>query len=135
MKITICGSLKFHDNLLVLEEKLKNLGHIVYMPVKAEGVDYWEKDGTARVAAKKGMDLISKHMDKIQKSDAILVCNYDKKDITNYVGANTFAEILMAHYFKKKIFFLNPIPAQDYISEELLSVDPVIVNGKLESID
>ncbi len=134
MTITICASLKFWDETLELKAGLEKLGHIVYTPVKVEGVDYWEEDGSKRVAAKKTQDLISEHMEKIEKSDAILVANYTKKDIENYIGANTFMEIGFAHHLKKKIFFINPMPNQPYIKEELESVEPIILEGDLSRI-
>jgi hypothetical protein len=134
MKITICASLKFHDEILELEKKLEQLGHTVYMPVKAEGVDYWAKDGSARVEAKRNLGLIGKHMDKIKNSDAILVANYTKRDVKNYVGANTFSEIVFAHYISKKIYFLNPTPDQEYIADEIESVNPTVIDGDLEKI-
>ncbi|HUD05379.1 MAG TPA: hypothetical protein VMR18_00445 [Candidatus Saccharimonadales bacterium] len=134
MKITICASLKFHDELLDLERRLKDLGHVVYMPIKVDGVDYWAKDGSARVAAKRGLGLISKHMDKIKGSNAILVANYTKRNIKNYIGANTFAEIIFASYVNKKIFLLNPIPNQSYIVDEIQSVNPILLNGDLAKV-
>jgi hypothetical protein len=73
-------------------------------------------------------------MDKIEKSDAILVANYTKKEIENYIGANTFLEIGFAHHIGKKIYFLNPIPDQPYIREELEAVEPVVLNGNLDKI-
>ena len=134
MTITICASLKFWDETLELKSKLEKLGHTVYTPIKVDGVDYWEEDGSKRVAAKKTQDLISEHMKKIEQSDAILVANYTKKDIENYIGANTFMEIGFAHYLKKKIFLLNSIPDQPYIREELESVDTVVLRGDLSKI-
>lgn len=134
MVITICSSLKFWDEVSGLKRKLEELGHTVYMPIKVEGVDYWEEDGTKRIAAKKAQELISEHMDKIEKSEAILVANYTKREIENYVGANTFLEIGFAHHIGKKIYFLNPIPDQPYIREELESVEPIILNGDLRKI-
>jgi hypothetical protein len=134
MIITICSSLKFWDEVLKLKDGLEEFGHTVYTPIKVEGVDYWEEDGSKRVAAKKARDLISEHMKKIEESDAILVANYTKKEIENYIGANTFMEIGFAHYIKKKIFFINPIPDQPYIREELDSVEPIILDGDLGKI-
>jgi hypothetical protein len=57
--------------------------------------------------------------------------NITKKDIENYVGANTFLEIGFAHYIEKKIYFLNPIPNQLYIIDELQTIEPIILNGDL----
>jgi len=73
-------------------------------------------------------------MDKILKSDAILVVNITKDNIENYVGANTFLEIGFAHYKQKKIFLLNPLPGQSYIIDELETVEPEIINGDLSKI-
>lgn len=134
MIITICSSIKFYDEMLQVKEKLKELGHKVHMPVKAQGVDYWEEDNTKRVEAKKNFEFIGEHMDKIEKSDAILVVNVTKKDIENYIGANTFLEMGFAYYRKKKIYMLNPLPNQPYIIDELLTFDPIILNGNLEKI-
>jgi hypothetical protein len=131
MTITICGSLKFHDEMVSIQNDLEKMGHTVLMPIKADGVDYWSKDNTARVKAKKGLELISEHFRKIEKSDVVLVVNITKGDIKNYVGANTFLEIGFAHYINKKIYFLNPIPDQPYILDEIQTIDPVILGGDL----
>ncbi|MBU2101361.1 nucleoside 2-deoxyribosyltransferase domain-containing protein [Patescibacteria group bacterium] len=134
MTITICSSLKFWDEIQEVKEGLEELGYTIYMPIKAEGVDYWEEDGSKRVAAKKTQELISEHMEKIEQSDAILVANYTKKEIENYIGANTFLEIGFAHHIGKKIYFLNPIPNQPYIREELEAVEPIILNRDLSKV-
>lgn len=122
------------DEMIAIQKTLESAGHTVYMPIKADGVDYWAEDGTSRVEAKKELDLISKHMDKIQKSDAIIVANYTKRDIENYVGANTFAEMMYAHYVQKKIYLVNPKPEQSYIRDELDSMDLVLLNGDLNLV-
>jgi nucleoside 2-deoxyribosyltransferase len=134
MIITICGSIKFMDEMKKAEAKLKKLGHKVLMPVKAEGVDYWAEDNKDRVEAKKKFGFIGKHMSKIEKSDAILVVNVTKKGIKNYIGANTFLEMGFAYYRKKKIFTLNALPNQPYIIDELLTFNPIILNGDLSKI-
>ena len=134
MTITICGSIKFHDDMLDIQKKLEAKGHTILMPVKADGVDYWAADNTARVKAKKELELISEHFKKIEKSDAILVVNITKREIENYVGANTFLEIGFAHYIDKKIYFLNPIPDQPYILDELQTIEPIVLHGDLEKL-
>jgi hypothetical protein len=134
MTITLCGSIKFFDKMLEVQKELEALGHEVLMPVKAPGVDYWAADNTKRVAAKKGMELINEHFHKIEKSDAILVVNMTKGEIENYIGANTFLELGFAHYHNKKIFLLNAIPDQPYIIDEVLTIDPILLEGKLADL-
>lgn len=134
MIITICGSIKFMNEMKKAQKKLEKLGHIVHMPVKARGVDYWSEDNASRVKAKKKFEFIGKHMNEIEKSDAILVVNVTKKDTKNYIGASTFLEMGFAHYRKKKIYTLNPLPDQSYIVDELLTIGPITLNGDLSKI-
>lgn len=84
--------------------------------------------------AKKRYEFIDEHLKKIEKSDAILVVNITKRDIENYIGANTFLEMGFAHYKKRKVFALNPLPNQKYILDEVLTIDPIILNGDLTKI-
>lgn len=134
MKITICGTVKFMEQMEEAGLKLQALGHEVLMPIKAEGVDYWSNDNSGRVEAKKKYGFIGKHFGKIDGSDAILVVNVAKDSIDNYIGANTFLEIGFAYYKNKKIYFLNPIPGQPYIKDELEVFEPVIINGDYSKI-
>ncbi len=76
------------------------------------------------------MDLINEHWKKILKSDCILVANYEKKEISGYVGGNTFLEMGFAFVTGKPIFMLNPIPDMSYTSE-MEGMQPVILNNKL----
>ncbi len=110
------------------------MGHVVLMPIKVDGVDYWSGDNSGRVVAKGKLRLIDEHMDKIEKSDAILVVNITKGDIKNYIGANTFLEIGFAHYRGRKIYSLNPLPDQPYIKDEIETINPVVLSGDLTQI-
>ena len=67
-------------------------------------------------------------------SDAILVLNYDKKGIKNYIGGNTLMEIGFAHILNKKIFLLNPIPDIDFYKSEIEATKPIILNGNLSNL-
>lgn len=78
-------------------------------------------------------EAIRNHFDKVVWSDAILVLNHSKKDISNYIGANTLLEMGLAFHYKKPIYLLNPIPEVSY-KEEILGMKPVIINGDLKLI-
>ena len=134
MKITLCGSMKFFDQMTDIQKQLEVSGHEVYYPTKVSGLNYWEEDGSKRVEAKKSLNLAKIHLDKIEASDAILVCNYTKGDIENYIGPSTFIEMAFAHYRDKKIYVLNPLPNQKYIDDELQSYDAVLVDGDLSKV-
>lgn len=134
MIITICGSMKFVEEMHKLKKQLERLGHTVEMPVDVPGVDYWASAGDERSKAKARLNLITEHFHRIEGSDAILIANYSKPDAENYIGANTFAEIIFAHFVRKQVYLLNPLPAQAYILEELQAITPTILNGNLEKI-
>jgi hypothetical protein len=146
MKITICGSIAFFDNMLKVKSELESLGHEVKTPPttitdnagKQISVERYyeirktETDPTSWVWNTKTI-AIQNHFDKIYWSDAILVLNYDKNQIKNYIGANTFLEMGVAFYLKKPIYLFNNIPQQEN-TEEILGLKPIQINQDLSKI-
>ncbi len=127
-----------------IKKELEKKGHEVFLPESimkfslrsAEDVDTFKSDKMGYMRMKPSY--IRNHFEKIEKSDAILVVNGEKGGIKNYIGGNTFAEIMIAFYLNKKIFLLNPIPTHkrfDVFYEELKSINPIILNGNLDNIE
>lgn len=133
MKVCICCSLSFTDEVLALAKELEQLGHEVLLPNGVLSNIINEPDFDP-VQAKITTGNVNKHIDKVRQSDAVLVCNYDKKDIKNYIGANTFLEIAAAHYFDKPIFALHALPDQPYINDELQSFGIKVIDGNLKAL-
>jgi len=147
MRITICGSVAFQDEVLSVKEKLEKLGHEVRLwPLqvkdeKGKLISIKEYYKIRKVAADdekwvwdRKAEAVRKHFDKIAWSDAILVANYDRNDVKGYIGGNTLMEMGVAFFLKKKIYLLNEIPELSY-KEEILGVRPIILGGDLNSID
>ncbi len=142
MKIVICGSMAFAKQMNSAKEELESKGHTVDIPefveefMKIKKLEMRAKRGGGSEGAKLKIDhdLIRGHWNKIKKGDAILVLNYTKNRIKNYIGGNSFLEMGFAHILKKKIFLLNPIPTNKSYHEEILSMKPVILNGNLSKI-
>lgn len=146
MKITICGSIAFFQEMLETKKKLEELGHEVKLPpteVPDENgqmipvTKYYElrkttKDDTSWVWNNKKLAMLN-HFAKEEWADAILVLNCDKKGIAGYVGANTLIEMGMALYLKKPIYMFNPLPEID-CKEEILGMRPVVINRDLSLI-
>ncbi len=143
MKITICGSLSLCDEILKVKEELKRRGHEVLIPKSiiefslrnAEDVDEFKSEKNDYLKIKP--IYMRDHFDKIKKSEAILVVNKEKRGIEDYIGGNTFAEIIVAFFLNKKIFLLNPIPTHERLSafyEEVKAVNPVVLNGNLDEL-
>ena len=140
MKITICGSIKFADKLVSVYRQLEALGHEPMMHDDMFGI----ADGTARELIdgikidhgeiKKKYNFIKWWHDCIVSGDAILVCNFDKNGIKNYIGGNTLMEIGFAHTNNKKIFLLNPIPKSVSYVDEIKAMMGVVIRGDLSKI-
>lgn len=149
MKITICGSIAFQNEILSLKEKLEEMGHeigIWSFEVKNKNGKFISVQEYYKIRQKvRGVDdnqewvwnrkaeAIMEHFNKIVWSDVILVANYDKKDIKGYVGGNSLMEMGVAFFLKKKIYLLNEIPEISY-KEEILGMKPIILNGDLNKI-
>jgi len=125
------------EKVIEIKDRLTKMGHIVfttpYLEISAVELQklIFDKDYLERTKPR----LIKKHFDNILKSDAILVINLDKENVKNYIGGNTFAEIVFAFYKNKKLFFFNPIPEEIKIfNDELKAVKPIIINGNLNLI-
>jgi len=80
----------------------------------------------------KGM-MMKRDEPNIEPQDAILVLNFEKKGIANYIGGATFLEIYTAWKMGKKIFFHNPLPSCSF-TDELKGINPILINGNLEMI-
>ena len=96
--ITLCGSIKFKDKFIKVQEKLTLEGNIVLTPnffnnIKKEEID--EK-------TKKMLDEM--HRQKIDMSDEIYIINFG-----GYIGESTKAEIEYAKTKGKKISYLESI--------------------------
>jgi len=135
MKITLCGSLKFYDKMIKIKEELLNLGHSVTMPIKDAETDYNNKSVEQGFKNIIKHDTIREHYNKILNSDSILVVNYKKNGIENYIGGNSFLEMGFAYVNNKKIFVLNQIPNKgiNYL-EEILGMQPTVLHQDLTKI-
>jgi hypothetical protein len=136
MKIAICASMVFAEKMVQIKHQLEEIGHTVFISQFAEGYlgkAEKEKEKLA-VSDKNEHDAIRKFWEIIKKSDAILVLNYDRKGIQNYIGGNTLMEIGFAHVLNKKIFMMNPIPDIEYYRSEIEAVSPVVLEQDLNKI-
>lgn len=137
MKIVICGSMKFSKEMLKIKEKLNSLGFDnVVVPRNADKYasnQLAEENSYELIKNKIEEDLIRSHYEEIKSADAVLIVNYDKNGIANYIGGNSFLEAAFAHVLKKKLYLLFEIPNMSY-SDELKAMQPIILNNDLSKI-
>lgn len=96
--ITICGSLKFQDEIMKQSERLELEGNcvlsIIY-PTNADKDYYTEEQ----------VDILDKmHKQKIEMSDGIFVVN-----VGGYIGSSTKSEIEYAKKLNKEIQYLETV--------------------------
>jgi len=94
--ITICGSLRFADEIMRISEELELQGNCVL------SVIYPTKDNSQYTLQERTM-LGQMHYEKIKLSDAVFVVNPE-----GYIGAGVKREIEFAQNLGKEIMYLNP---------------------------
>lgn len=117
MKITLCGSIAFFDEMLKLKTQLEQLGHEVKLPPTEEPdgdgkmipvLTYYQIRKTAKPTDTWVWDrkaqAMREHFDKVAWADAIVVLNETKHNVPNYIGGNTLMEMGVAFYLHKKIY-------------------------------
>lgn len=137
MKIGIIGSMQFTEKMLEYRDKLIEMGHDAFVTdlhKNLVGKTDEEKE-KIKLYQKNNMDAIREFWRTMQGADAVLVLNFDKHGIKNYIGGNTLMEIGFAHVLNQKVFLLNPIPDIPFYKTEIEAIQPVILNGDLSKIN
>jgi hypothetical protein len=137
MRIGIIGSMQFTDKMLEVRDNLKKIGHNAFVTdLHKAMIGKTENEiEEIKLYQKYNQDAIREFWRMMQGADAVLVLNYDKNGVKNYVGGNTLMEIGFAHVLNQKIFMFNPIPEMPYCKSEIEAVKPIIIYGDLTKIE
>jgi hypothetical protein len=95
--ITLCGSLKFQKEMMIIAEKMALEGNCILTPVYPI-VEMGEKTKEQMIKLKEA------HFKRIELSDAILVVN-----VNNYIGKSTNLEIEYAKTLGKEILYYTDL--------------------------
>lgn len=97
--ITVCGSLRFVNEMMEITEKMELQGNCmlvpIYNPNKASKDDFTEEEA---------LMLDKMHKERIKLADAILVVNVD-----DYIGNSTKKEIEFAKSLNKEIIYYTDL--------------------------
>ena len=135
MKIFLICSKAFYDRIPSIQEELQRVGHIITLPNFHDAPETEKKmhqKGKAEHSRWKA-SMIQKSERIIEKNDAVLVLNYEKNGVENYIGGATFIEMYDAFRLHKKIFILNEIP-EGILKDEISGFSPEVLNGDLKGI-
>lgn len=144
MKITICSSAFFVKEAYGIKKMLEKKKYKVFIyPQEVEVskktinvAKYYKmrKNKLTQELLKIKKQLLKEHIKRIEISDAILVLNFDKDGTNGYIGGNSFLEMVIAYYLNKKIFvWKRPTKSLSYY-EEIMALDPIIIEKDLEKI-
>lgn len=97
--ITLCGSLKFQKEMMIVAEKMALEGDCILTPV------YPTIENLKR-SEEQLQKLKEEHFKRIELSDAILVIN-----VNNYIGNSTSLEIQYAKELGKEIIYYTDLIA------------------------
>jgi hypothetical protein len=136
MKIGVAGSMQFTEKMIDLCDQLERMGHTAFMskfaPLFVGKTD--EEKEVIKINQKNKSDAIREFWKPMQDANALLVANFDKQGIKNYIGGNAFLEMGFAHVLNQKIYLLHPIPKMPYYETEIIAMKPQIINGDLTLI-
>ena len=107
MKIAIVASMKFSKNMIDVNNNLIEASYDTVLPVGVEnhiGNESLKMEEDVNTKIKE--DLIRGYYKKIEDSDALLVLNYEKNGIENYIGGNTFLEMAFACVLNSQYIYL-----------------------------
>ncbi len=97
--ITICGSMKYINQMMEIAEKKELEGNCVLMPIYCP-----TKPNKGSYTEEEIKILDDMHKERIKLSDAILVVNVD-----NYIGSSTKSEIEYATSLNKEIIYYTDV--------------------------
>lgn len=140
--ITICSSANFYKQAVEIQEELEKAGYKVIVPktatkMKKSGdynVDHYKTWFADANDYHKKAALMRAHFEEVEKGDAILVLNYEKHGVKNYIGGNVLMEMSLAFWLKKPIFIINEIPDESAFLEEIIGMSPIALHGKSEAL-
>lgn len=135
MKIFIICSKSFYDRIPDIKKYLENNGHEVSLPncfddptTEARYRELGQEEHSQWKAS-----MIRHSEEVISKHDAVLVLNFEKHGVSNYIGGATFLEMYDAFRLNKKIYILSGIP-EGILKDEIIGLNPILIDGNLEVI-
>ena len=133
MKIMIFCSFAFYEHIPVIKAELEKMKYEVILPNGCGDHNFVVKQRGEEGFADWIASLRKKSEAAIIGTDALLVLNYEKNGMENYIGGSTFLEMHDAYRMSKKIFIINDFP-EGFLTEEIMGFKPIILNGDLSKI-
>ena len=151
MRITLCGSVIFIEAMKMLKHELTAQGHEVQMPPEVvrdgQGCEihvtefYRLRQAESALASdgevgaptspnawiwERKAQAMRTHFEKVAWAELVIVTNYTKNGVRDYIGANTLMEMGLAFHLRIPIILLNTVPDIP-AREEILGMRPYVL--------
>jgi hypothetical protein len=127
--IAICGSMAFMNEMEALAVTIRSFGIDALTPQREEvGLDCSKLSRAETVRLKRRY--VDTHLEKIRRSGAVLIANFDKRGVAGYVGPNTLMEAAFAHALGVPVIFLND-PSKQSCGLECLAIARECLDGEV----
>jgi len=134
MIITLHASLDFKNKLIAAKAYLESHAECkVILPDLRRYQHIRDELGDDKQFTEIKTRLARENLANVERCDCLLILNYDHRGQKNYVGGNSFMEMVLAFYLGKPIFLLNKIPEKMPYTEEIKAFKPIVV-GSLERL-
>ena len=140
-RINVLGSSHFMHEMVAAKQKLCEMGyegtiHPHYEAhVRGDLPEIRERWANGEKAAlKREYNYLKHHYADILASEAILFINSTKNGVENYIGGNVLIEMGQAYVHDKKMFLMYDLPKESAYFDEIASMDPICLKGRIEDI-
>lgn len=130
MIILVHASLDKKSEMINAKEVIERFGkHKVILPELNRYQHIRDEEGNDELFTQIKNRLTNDNIRNVEATDALLILNYTHRGITNYVGGNSFLEMVIAYYLHKPIFLLNDIPEGMAYTEEIKALYPMVIGS------
>ena len=130
MKILIHASLDFKQAMIDAKNYIEdNSAHKVMLPELTRYQDIRDVHGDDETFTKIKNRLTKENFQNVENCDVLFIINHSHREIKDYIGGNSFMEMVIAFYLKKPIYLLNDIPEGMTYTEEVKSLYPTVVHS------
>ncbi len=137
MRIMICGSMTFAEQMLQLQQQLTAFSHQVNVPCDAEihrqnsaFIDDLDVNREHLIEN----DIMRKCFELVAASEAVVFLNLPKNGVDGYIGTSSLIEMGLAYYLNKEIYLMYsyPDPTEHRWAHEVASFQPTVLNGNID---
>ena len=130
----IHSSLDFKGEMVKAKEFIENASGItVLLPELTRYQHIRDEHGDDKRFTEIKNKLTKQNISLVEQCDILLIINPTHRGIENYIGGNSFLEMVIAFYLNKPIYLLNAIPEGMSYTEEIKALYPTTI-GCLDAL-